>query len=133
MAEAKKAAGKKAASPKKAAPAKKASLAKKAAAAKKEAGGAAKKAKTKKATSSPRPAGRAPTREEIAERAYQIHEREGGDHEQNWLRAGRGLGGSLSGSSDPALSCTCWTAGGVLCCTGVVTWSTTCPTWSVAP
>jgi len=42
-------------------------------------------------TSSPRAATREPTREEIAARAYQIHEREGGNHEENWLRAEREL------------------------------------------
>jgi Protein of unknown function (DUF2934) len=67
--------------------AKKASSAKKAAPAKKAATGA-----KKKATSSKR-AAKAPTHDEIARRAYEIHEREGGNHEQNWLRAERELGG----------------------------------------
>jgi hypothetical protein len=94
MAEEKKAGKKKAASAKKATPGKKtASSAKKAGSAKKAAG-AAKKAATKKATSSPRAAEREPTYEEIAERAYQIHQREGGDQEQNWLRAERELRGA---------------------------------------
>ena len=72
----KKAGAKKATSGKKAVPAKKAAGAKKAA---------------KKATSSPRAAGREPSHEEIARRAYEIHEREGGNHEENWLRAEREL------------------------------------------
>jgi hypothetical protein len=77
----KKAGAKKATSGKKAVPAKKAAGAKK---------GPAKKA-AKKATSSPRAAGRAPSHDEIAQRAYEIHEREGGHHEENWLRAEREL------------------------------------------
>jgi hypothetical protein len=67
--------------------AKKASSAKKAAPAKKAATGAKKKA------SSSKRAAKAPTHDEIATRAYEIHEREGGDHEQNWLRAERELRG----------------------------------------
>jgi hypothetical protein len=77
----KKAGAKKATSGKKAVPAKKAAGAKKA---------GAKKA-AKKATSSPRAAGRQPTHDEIARRAYEIHEREGGNHEENWHRAEREL------------------------------------------
>jgi hypothetical protein len=77
----KKAGAKKATSGKKAVPAKKAAGAKK--------GGATKAAK--KATSSPRAASSEPTHEEIARRAYEIHEREGGNHEDNWLRAEREL------------------------------------------
>ena len=70
---------------------KRASSAKKRAPAKKAAGAkkAAKKA-VKKATSSQRAragAGHA----EIAERAYYIHERDGGDAVDNWLRAEREL------------------------------------------
>ena len=79
---AKKAGAKKASSGKKAAPAKKGAAGKK----------AAKKAGVKKATSSPR-AARTPTHDEIAQRAYEIHEREGGHHEQNWLQAERELKG----------------------------------------
>jgi hypothetical protein len=93
MAEEKKAGKKKAAAAGKKAAGKKASSAKKAAPAKKAAG-AAKKATTKKATSSARAEAREPTREEIAERAYQIHEREGGEPEHNWLRAERELRGA---------------------------------------
>jgi hypothetical protein len=74
----KKAGAKKATSGKKAVPAKKAAGAKK----------GAKKA-AKKATSSPRAGG--PSHDEIARRAYDIHEREGGHHEDNWLRAEREL------------------------------------------
>ena len=79
---AKKAAAKKAA---KKAPAKKAG-AKKSAAKKAAPGGRA-------ATSSPRARGakRAPTREEIEQRAYYIGESEGGDPVENWLRAEREL------------------------------------------
>jgi hypothetical protein len=75
--------------------AKKASSAKKATASKKAAT-SVKKAATTKATSSPRAARKkaAPTHDQIAQRAYDIHEREGGDHEQNWLRAERELKGS---------------------------------------
>ena len=73
---AKKAGAKKATSGKKAAPAKKAGGAKKAA---------------KKATSSPAAARREPTHDQIAQRAYEIHEREGGQHEENWHRAEREL------------------------------------------
>ena len=75
---AKKSGAKKASSAKKAAPAKKAASAKKAPAAKKA------------ATSSQRRG--APSHDEIARRAYEIHEREGGNHEENWLRAERELG-----------------------------------------
>ena len=49
-----------------------------------EAKKAVKKAGAKKA---------APTHADIEQRAYEIHEREGGDHEQNWLRAERELKG----------------------------------------
>jgi hypothetical protein len=71
--------------------AKKASSAKKAAP--KKAAASAKKAPAKKkATSSVRAAKTAaPTHDEIARRAYEIHEREGGNHEENWLRAEREL------------------------------------------
>jgi hypothetical protein len=74
--------------------AKKASSGKKATPAKKAAAGAKKGTAKKKATSSPR-AGKkaAPTHEEIAKRAYEIHEREGGHHEENWHRAERELRG----------------------------------------
>ena len=37
---------------------------------------------------------KAPTEAAIAERAYFIYEREGGDREQNWLRAERELRGA---------------------------------------
>ena len=73
------------------APVKKASPAKKTAPAKKATAGT-KKAATRKATSSKRAS--APTHDQIAERAYEIHEREGGHHEDNWLRAERELKGS---------------------------------------
>jgi Protein of unknown function (DUF2934) len=77
--------------------AKKASSAKKAVPAKKAGAGAKKTAATKKATSSPRAAKQlAPTHDEIAERAYEIHQREGGDHEDNWHRAERELRGEES-------------------------------------
>ena len=95
MAEEKKAGRKKAASPKKAAPAKRSAPAKKAAPTKKSTA-SAKKAATKKATSSPRAATREPTHEVIAERAYQIHEREGGSHDENWLRAEQELKGDVA-------------------------------------
>lgn len=75
---------------KKKAPAKKAA-AKKAAPAKKAASSSAKKAPAKKRAASSAKK-RPPTHDEIAQRAYEIHEREGGDHEQNWLRAERELG-----------------------------------------
>jgi hypothetical protein len=76
---------------KKAGAKKKASSSKKAAPAKKAAAGAKKKAPAKKrATSSKRAA---PTHDEIARRAYEIHERDGGNHEDNWLRAERELSG----------------------------------------
>jgi hypothetical protein len=75
--------------------AKKASSAKKATPAKKAASSAKKAPAKKKATSSPRAAKKgAPTHDEIARRAYEIHEREGGDHEENWHRAERELRGS---------------------------------------
>ena len=73
---------KKSTSAKKAAPAKKSAGAKKAAPAKKRATSA------KKAAAAPR---RTPPHGDIAERAYHIHEREGGDAVQNWLRAEREL------------------------------------------
>jgi hypothetical protein len=74
---------------------KKASSAKKATAAKKATSSAKKKAPAKKkATSAPRAAKkRTPTHDEIAQRAYEIHEREGGNHEDNWHRAERELRG----------------------------------------
>lgn len=72
------------------APAKKASSAKKLAGAKKLGGGAKKAAK--KATSSPRAAGR-PSHDEIATAAYHRWERDGGSAEQNWLDAERELRG----------------------------------------
>ena len=74
----KKAGAKRASSAKKAAPAKKAASTKKRAPAK------------KRATSAQRAE---PTHEEIAQRAYEIYEREGGHHEGNWLRAERELRG----------------------------------------
>jgi Protein of unknown function (DUF2934) len=46
--------------------------------------------KTKR-TRTTKKAAKAPTQAAIAERAYYIYEREGGDHEQNWLRAEREL------------------------------------------
>jgi Protein of unknown function (DUF2934) len=72
---------------------KKASSAKKAPAAKKATSSAKKKAPAKKkATSAPRAAKkRQATHDEIAKRAYEIHEREGGNHEDNWHRAEREL------------------------------------------
>jgi hypothetical protein len=74
--------------------AKKASPGKKATPAKKAAAGARKTAAKKKATSSPRAAKKAaPTHDEVAQRAYEIHQREGGHHEDNWLRAERELKG----------------------------------------
>jgi Protein of unknown function (DUF2934) len=72
--------------------ARKASSAKKTVPTKKATAGAT-KAATKKATSSRR-AAKTPTYAEIAARAYEIHEREGGNHEENWLRAERELKGS---------------------------------------
>jgi hypothetical protein len=96
MAEEKKPGRKKAASPKKAAPAKRSASSAKKAAPTKKSTGSAKKAATKKATSSPRAATREPTHEEIAERAYQIHEREGGSHDENWLRAEQELKGDVA-------------------------------------
>jgi hypothetical protein len=76
--------------------AKKSTSAKKATPAKKAAVTAAKKTPAKKkATSSPRGAQKAgPTHDQIAQRAYELHEREGGNHEENWLRAERELKGS---------------------------------------
>ncbi|HEX6712488.1 MAG TPA: DUF2934 domain-containing protein [Thermoleophilaceae bacterium] len=72
--------------------AKKTSSAKKAAPKKKAAASAKKAPAKKKATSSPRAAqNAAPTHDDIARRAYEIHEREGGNHEENWLRAEREL------------------------------------------
>lgn len=68
---------------------KKASPAKKTAGAKKAAS-AAKKAPAKKRASSAKKRAE-PTHEEIATRAYEIYEREGGHHEGNWLRAEREL------------------------------------------
>jgi Protein of unknown function (DUF2934) len=69
---------------------KKAGAKKKATSAKKSAAGA-----KKKASSSPRAAMKSrPTHEAIAKRAYEIHEREGGHPEENWLRAERELEGS---------------------------------------
>jgi hypothetical protein len=77
---------------KKKAGAKKASSAKKAPAKKKAASSAKKAPAKKKATSSKREAmRRGPTHAEIAKRAYEIHEREGGHHEDNWHRAEREL------------------------------------------
>jgi hypothetical protein len=73
--------------------AKKASSGKKAAPAKKAAGSAKKGAPSKRAATSSKRAS-APTHDQIAARAYEIHEREGGDHEQNWLRAERDLRGA---------------------------------------
>jgi hypothetical protein len=49
--------------------------------------------KTKR-TRSTKKAAKAPTHAEIAERAYYIYEREGGDQEENWLRAERELKGA---------------------------------------
>jgi DUF2934 family protein len=69
--------------------AKKASSSKKAAPAKKTTAGAKKRAPAKKRATSAKRA--APTHEEIAQRAYEIYEREGGHHEGNWLRAEREL------------------------------------------
>ena len=72
--------------------AKKSSSAKKAAPAKKAAAGTKKATTKRKASSSPRAAAKsAPSHDEIAARAYEIHEREGGDHEENWHRAEREL------------------------------------------
>ena len=70
--------------------AKKSSSAKKTTTAKKA--GPVKQGAKKKASSSPRAAG-TPTHDEIAQRAYEIHQREGGHHEENWLRAERELSG----------------------------------------
>ena len=70
---------KKAGAKKKATSAKKAAPAKKKAPAKKRASSSKKRAE--------------PTHEEIAQRAYEIYEREGGHHEGNWLRAERELRG----------------------------------------
>lgn len=73
--------------------AKKASSGKKATPAKRAAAGARKAPTKKKAATSSKRAGAAPTHDQIAKRAYEIHEREGGNHEQNWLRAERELRG----------------------------------------
>lgn len=70
--------------------AKKASSAKRAAPAKKAAGAQKGTPAKKRATSAKRAE---PTHEEIAQRAYEIYEREGGHHEGNWLRAERELRG----------------------------------------
>ena len=78
---------------KKAGAKKKASSSKKAAPAKKAAAGTKKRAPAKKRASSSKKSA-APTHEEIAQRAYEIYEREGGHHEGNWLRAERELRGS---------------------------------------
>jgi len=82
--------GKKAAkkAAKKSTSAKKSGGVKKSGAAKKATG--AKKAATsaKKSAAKPRAA---TTHEEIAERAYHLHQREGGDAVENWLRAEREL------------------------------------------
>jgi hypothetical protein len=80
-------AAKKATSAKKAAPAKKAGAAKKKAAPAKKALSSSKKA-------APAPTKRKPEHQEIAEHAYHIHEREGGDAVENWLRAERELSDS---------------------------------------
>lgn len=69
--------------------AKKATSAKKAGAAKKAAGTKKAARAGKKATSSPRTANAGHA--DVAERAYYIHEREGGDAVDNWLRAEREL------------------------------------------
>jgi hypothetical protein len=55
--------------------------------------GAKKAATKKKAATSSKRAAKAPAHDEIAKRAYEIHEREGGNHEENWLRAERELRG----------------------------------------
>jgi hypothetical protein len=74
--------------------AKKASSAKKGpgkkAAAKKAGPGAKKAGGAKKVASSAKRGGQ-PSHEEIAERAYHIYEREGGDSVEHWLRAEREL------------------------------------------
>jgi hypothetical protein len=77
----KKAGAKKASSGKKATPAKRSTA-------------SVRKAATKKATSSKRAATADPSHDDIEQRAYEIHEREGGNHEENWLRAERELRGS---------------------------------------
>jgi hypothetical protein len=71
---------------------KKAGAQKKASSAKKatKATGAKKAAPAKKRASSAKKRAE-PTHEEIAQRAYEIYEREGGHHEGNWLRAEREL------------------------------------------
>ena len=74
---------------KKAGAKKKASSSKKATPAKKTTAGAKKRAPAKKRATSAKRA--TPTHEEIAQRAYEIYEREGGHHEGNWLRAEREL------------------------------------------
>jgi hypothetical protein len=77
---------------KKASSAKKATSAKKGSSAKKATSSAKKAPAKKKASSAPRAAKkRQPTHDEIAQRAYEIHEREGGHHEENWHRAEREL------------------------------------------
>jgi hypothetical protein len=58
----------------------------------------AKKATSAKKATGPKKAAssakkRAPSHAEIARRAYEIHEREGGHDEENWLRAERELRG----------------------------------------
>ena len=50
--------------------------------------------KTKRTRTTKKATAKAPTHDAIAERAYHIFEREGGDHEQNWLRAERELSGT---------------------------------------
>ena len=66
--------------------------AKKASSAKKKSTTAAKKTPAKKKASSAKRT-RQPSHDEIAKRAYEIHEREGGNHEDNWHRAERELKG----------------------------------------
>ena len=66
--------------------------AKKASSAKKKSTTAAKKAPVKKKASSAKRT-RQPSQDEIAQRAYAIHESEGGHHEDNWHRAERELKG----------------------------------------
>jgi hypothetical protein len=48
---------------------------------------APRKTSARKASSRARATASEPTRDQIAARAYEIYEAEGGDHEQNWLRA----------------------------------------------
>jgi hypothetical protein len=52
---------------------------------------AAKKSPAKKASTGRKATAKKPTHAQIAERAYQIHQAEGGDHMDNWLRAEREL------------------------------------------